>query len=192
MALTPLGFILAALLASLHQTVIVESCARNNLDRDRSTRVIKDSNTTPRVLSLRFGEALFLRLEALTSTSTSTTTTEASKKKTDKSDKFMYTNRFDHVAIENVLSSPRLMKNFHQCLVGRGPCTSEGAELKKIIPEALKSDCARCTERQKVQAGKVIIYLLENRPEWWKELIEKYDPDGTVRKRYEYEMDIDE
>ncbi|XP_059479527.1 ejaculatory bulb-specific protein 3-like [Neocloeon triangulifer] len=181
MALRPLGFILAAI-AALQQLIFIECCARTNLDR--TTRVIK--TTTPRVLtSFKFGDALFLRLEALTTT---TTTTEAPMKKTTDSSS-MYTNRYDHVAIENVLSSPRLMKNFHWCIMGRGPCTSEGAELKKIIPEALKSDCSRCTERQKVQAGKVLLYLLQHRPEWWKELVEKYDPDGRLRKKYEYELD---
>jgi Insect pheromone-binding family, A10/OS-D len=58
-----------------------------------------------------------------------------------------------------------------------------------IIPEALKSDCSRCTEIQKIQTGKVLLYLIQYRPEWWKELMEKYDSDGSIREKYEYETE---
>jgi hypothetical protein len=43
-----------------------------------------------------------------------------------------------------------------------------------------------------VQAGKVLLYLLEHRPEWWQELLEKFDPDGSFRRKYEYEQDDEE
>lgn len=62
------------------------------------------------------------------------------------SDPNMYTNRYDFVAIEQVLLSPRLMRNFHECMMSRGPCTSEGSELKS------KSTALVCL-------SEVIIYL---------------------------------
>lgn len=41
-----------------------------------------------------------------------------------------YSGRFDNLNIDEVLSSDRLLKNYFECLMERGPCTPEGSELK--------------------------------------------------------------
>jgi Insect pheromone-binding family, A10/OS-D. len=53
------------------------------------------------------------------------------------------------------------------------------------ISEALQNDCSKCSERQKKGAQKVIKFLFNKKPEEWKQLQEKYDPDDTYYKKYE-------
>jgi hypothetical protein len=53
------------------------------------------------------------------------------------------------------------------------------------VADALQTDCAKCTDKQKEGAEKVIKFLYKNKPTEWKELQEKYDPDNTYLKKYE-------
>jgi hypothetical protein len=41
-----------------------------------------------------------------------------------------YTTRYDHIDIDGILSSERLLRNYFNCLVDKGPCTRDGLELK--------------------------------------------------------------
>jgi hypothetical protein len=53
------------------------------------------------------------------------------------------------------------------------------------ISEALQNDCAKCTDKQKEAAEKVITFVYKNKPNEWKQLQEKYDPDNTYYNKYE-------
>lgn len=48
----------------------------------------------------------------------------------------------------------------------------------------METGCAKCTERQRGGVRRVIVYLSENKKDWWNELVQKYDPDGVYRKKY--------
>jgi hypothetical protein len=52
------------------------------------------------------------------------------------------------------------------------------------IDDALKTDCAKCSDKQKEGAVEFIEFLYKNKPAEWKELQEKYDPDNTYIKKY--------
>ncbi|XP_058821011.1 ejaculatory bulb-specific protein 3-like [Topomyia yanbarensis] len=95
-----------------------------------------------------------------------------------------YTNRFDNIDIEEVLMSDRLYRGYYNCLLDMGPCTPEGSELKRYLPEALENGCARCTEKQREFGIKAINYLIENRPEDWAILKAKFDPDNKIIEKY--------
>lgn len=53
------------------------------------------------------------------------------------------------------------------------------------ITDALQNDCAKCSEKQKEGADKVIKFLYRNKPDQWNLLQEKYDPNHTYTKKYE-------
>nr|UYB94429.1 chemosensory protein 5 [Lytta caraganae] len=99
-----------------------------------------------------------------------------------------YTTKYDNVDLEEIIKSDRLMKNYVNCLLEKGNCSPDGTELKKNLPDALHSDCSKCSEKQKEGSKKIIRHLIDNKPEWWKELEQKYDKDGTYRKKYEKEL----
>lgn len=53
-----------------------------------------------------------------------------------------------------------------------------------VIPDAIQTECAKCTERQKKQAGKALAYLLTYRPEYWKTLVQKFDPNNIYLRKF--------
>ncbi|XP_075165939.1 pherokine 3 [Haematobia irritans] len=95
-----------------------------------------------------------------------------------------YTSKYDNVNVENVLNNDRVLTNYIKCLMGDGSCTPEGRELKKLLPDALQSDCSKCSDVQKRNSQKVITFLRSRRPGDWKLLLEKYDPNGTYRAKH--------
>jgi hypothetical protein len=56
------------------------------------------------------------------------------------------------------------------------------------IEEALHNDCAKCNEKQRQGAQKVIKFLYKNKPDQWKLLQEKYDPENIYVKKYEDQL----
>ena len=53
------------------------------------------------------------------------------------------------------------------------------------LPDALETDCSKCSEKQKSTSTKVIHFLIDNKKEEWEKLEAKYDPTGAYRIRYE-------
>lgn len=56
-----------------------------------------------------------------------------------------------------------------------------------ILPDALETDCSKCSETQRKAAKKVIQHLVNNKADMWEELMVMYDPDGEFKKKYEGE-----
>nr|CAD7427896.1 unnamed protein product [Timema monikensis] len=52
------------------------------------------------------------------------------------------------------------------------------------LPDALHTDCSKCSEKQKEGSDKVIHFLIDNKPELWKELEARFDPQGEYKKKY--------
>lgn len=98
-----------------------------------------------------------------------------------------YTTKYDGVDLDEILKSDRLFNNYYKCLLDQGRCTPDGNELKRVLPDALKTDCAKCSEKQKSGTEKVINYLIDNRGEQWKALQLKYDPDNIYVNKYRKE-----
>ncbi|KAG8245337.1 hypothetical protein J6590_005651 [Homalodisca vitripennis] len=97
-------------------------------------------------------------------------------------------NRFDSIDIDKVLNSKRLVTNYVQCMVGERPCPPEGADLKKVLPEAIRTKCAKCSDAQRDKAIKVIRKLRQDYPAEWKLITDKWDPKGLLMKEFEQEI----
>ncbi|XP_065083456.1 ejaculatory bulb-specific protein 3-like [Ochlerotatus camptorhynchus] len=95
-----------------------------------------------------------------------------------------YTTKYDGVDLDEILKSDRLFNNYFKCLMDQGRCTPDGNELKRILPDALKTDCVKCSEKQKNGTQKVINYLIDNRASQWKSLQAKYDPENVYVEKY--------
>jgi hypothetical protein len=55
-----------------------------------------------------------------------------------------YTTKYDGVNLDEILKSERLLNNYFKCLMETGKCTPDGNELKRTLPDALKTDCSKC------------------------------------------------
>ncbi|XP_043271507.1 ejaculatory bulb-specific protein 3-like [Venturia canescens] len=100
------------------------------------------------------------------------------------SEEKMYTTKYDNINIDEIIKSERLLKSYVGCLLEENPCTPEGNELKKNLPEALTNACASCSEAQKTIADKLAHHLIDSEPEDWSHLEIKYDPTGSYKKLY--------
>nr|WIW78345.1 chemosensory protein 12 [Heliconius charithonia] len=95
-----------------------------------------------------------------------------------------YTTKYDGVDLDEILASDRLLTGYVKCLLDNGPCTPDGKELKKNLPDAIDNDCKKCTEKQRNGADKVMHYIIDHRPEDWDKLEKKYNADGTYKLKY--------
>ncbi|XP_073973296.1 ejaculatory bulb-specific protein 3-like [Rhodnius prolixus] len=98
-----------------------------------------------------------------------------------------YTTKYDNIDLDEILNNPRVYKKYFDCLAYNTKCTPDGKELREVLPDALKTGCSKCNEKQKAGAEKVIKFLLEKRRADFNILEEKYDPSGTYRKKYSAE-----
>lgn len=53
----------------------------------------------------------------------------------------------------------------------------------ELLPDAIQSDCSKCSAVQKRNSKKVITFLRTRRPQDWKQLTDKYDPQGLFKQR---------
>ncbi|KAL1399988.1 hypothetical protein pipiens_002137 [Culex pipiens pipiens] len=95
-----------------------------------------------------------------------------------------YTTKYDKIDLDDILKSDRLFKNYYACLLDDGPCTPEGSYLKRILPEALETNCAKCSDKQRDDGVRAIKYMAENRAEEWKVLKAKFDPENVYVEKY--------
>ncbi|XP_075167377.1 ejaculatory bulb-specific protein 3-like [Haematobia irritans] len=100
-----------------------------------------------------------------------------------------YTTKYDNVDVDEILKSERLFKNYYNCLIDLGSCTPDARELKATLPDALQTECSKCTEKQKANADKVVRYIIDNKPEEWKALQDKYDPEKIYYNKYKDEAE---
>ncbi|XP_013187518.2 allergen Tha p 1 [Amyelois transitella] len=99
-----------------------------------------------------------------------------------------YTDRFDNVNLDEILSNRRLLIPYVKCALDQAKCTPDGKELKSHIRDALENGCAKCTKAQQEGTRRVIGHLINNEPEYWNQLTLKYDRDHKYTKKYETEL----
>ncbi|XP_049814613.1 ejaculatory bulb-specific protein 3-like [Schistocerca nitens] len=96
--------------------------------------------------------------------------------------------KYDHVDVERMLRNQRFVNAAIKCLLEEGPCTPEIRDLKKMLPDALKSDCSKCSAKQKENVRKVVDFMMKQRAADWARLSRKYDPEGLHQKRIEAKL----
>ncbi|XP_013163150.1 PREDICTED: uncharacterized protein LOC106114465 [Papilio xuthus] len=96
-----------------------------------------------------------------------------------------YDARYDYLDVDALFNSKRLVRNYVDCLINSQRCTPEGKALKRLLPEALRTKCVRCTERQKRTAVKIIKRLKSEYPDEWAKLASKWDPTGDFTRYFE-------
>uniref|UniRef100_A0A2A4J5F1 Chemosensory protein n=1 Tax=Heliothis virescens TaxID=7102 RepID=A0A2A4J5F1_HELVI len=99
-----------------------------------------------------------------------------------------YTDKYDSVDLDEVLSNRRLLVPYVNCLLEQGKCAPDAKELKEHIREALENACGKCTEAQKNGTRRVIGHLINKEPEFWNQLKAKYDPNNKYTQKYEKEL----
>ncbi|XP_030758436.1 ejaculatory bulb-specific protein 3-like [Sitophilus oryzae] len=96
-----------------------------------------------------------------------------------------YTTKYDNINIDNILSNDRILSNYIKCILDEGPCTEEGRLLKKHIPDAISTNCVKCTDAQKRIVKKGSSFLIKNKPQQWQRIARKFDPSGQHQAEFQ-------
>nr|AND82443.1 chemosensory protein 1 [Athetis dissimilis] len=99
-----------------------------------------------------------------------------------------YTDRYDNVNLDELLSNRRLLVPYIKCILDQGKCTPEGKELKSHIKEALEQDCAKCTPTQRDGTRQVMGHLINHETDYWNQLKAKYDPQSKYASKHEQDL----
>jgi len=87
--------------------------------------------------------------------------------------------RLENFDVDVLLKNDRVLNNYIKCLLDKGPCTNDGRDLKKHLPEALDTICSQCSPKQKQATKKLINHLETKKPQLFSEVQAKYDPNGA-------------
>nr|NP_001296021.1 ejaculatory bulb-specific protein 3-like precursor [Plutella xylostella]ACJ04672.1 chemosensory protein [Plutella xylostella] len=99
-----------------------------------------------------------------------------------------YTDRYDNVNLDELISNRRLLVPYVKCVLDQGKCSPDGKELKEHIQEALENNCGKCTDKQREGTRKMIGHPINHEQEFWDQLIAKYDPERKYVSKYEKEL----
>ncbi|XP_077287180.1 uncharacterized protein LOC143911954 [Arctopsyche grandis] len=103
-----------------------------------------------------------------------------------------YDSRYDYLDVDTILDNKRLVRNYVDCLLNEKPCTAEGKQLRRILPEGLRTKCARCTPRQKHNALAILSRLQTEHPKDWERLAARWDPTGDYTRRFKDYLEKDD
>nr|AVM86426.1 chemosensory protein [Corythucha ciliata] len=98
-----------------------------------------------------------------------------------------YSDKYDNVDLDEILNNDRLYKNYYNCLINKGHCSPDAKELKDALPDALQSECKKCTKKQKEGTEKVAKFFIEHHKEDYNEIARLYDPQGIYYAKYKDE-----
>ncbi|CAH0713327.1 unnamed protein product, partial [Brenthis ino] len=96
-----------------------------------------------------------------------------------------YTDRFDDIDVEEIVSNKRLLTSYLKCVLDKGRCTSEGKEVKLHLKDAMVTGCSKCTPTQRKKARTVVSHVREHEKDYWEEMKKKYDPNNSYKETYE-------
>ncbi|XP_020294577.1 ejaculatory bulb-specific protein 3-like [Pseudomyrmex gracilis] len=86
----------------------------------------------------------------------------------------MYSDIFDHINPDDILPNDELRNQYYNCFMDTGPCVTEEQKFfKQHAAEAFATKCKKCTETQKKNMEKIIVWYTENRPDEWNVLMGK-------------------
>ncbi|KAK9504862.1 hypothetical protein O3M35_009040 [Rhynocoris fuscipes] len=100
-----------------------------------------------------------------------------------------YTTKYDNIDLEEILNNDRIYVKYFDCLKGTGKCTPDGKELKDVLPDALQTACEKCSEKQKKGTDRVLLHMLEKKPQDYLVLEKIYDPERVYRNKYKGEVE---
>ncbi|XP_059487412.1 uncharacterized protein LOC132203567 [Neocloeon triangulifer] len=104
----------------------------------------------------------------------------------------LFPSRLDNIDMDRILTNRRLVHNYVGCMVNQKPCTAEGKEFKRSLPDVLLTECSKCSVQMQRNIEHMVHVLQKEYPLEWKQLVKHYDPDGSYRKRYtQYLLHID-
>nr|ARN17836.1 chemosensory protein 5 [Cephus cinctus] len=91
-----------------------------------------------------------------------------------------YSSKFDNINIKEIIDNTRLFAKYKECVLQEKAtrCPQEALELKRVLPEALGTLCAKCTPSQVTKIREGLSYACKNRRVDYDEILRHVDPQG--------------
>ncbi|OXJ53890.1 hypothetical protein CDL44_28925 [Escherichia coli] len=96
-----------------------------------------------------------------------------------------YTDKYDNIDVDEILENRKLLVPYIKCVLDEGRCTPDGKELKAHIKDGMQTACAKCTDKQKVSARKIVKHIKQHEADYWEQMKAKYDPKDEFKEIYE-------
>ncbi|XP_020298694.1 ejaculatory bulb-specific protein 3-like [Pseudomyrmex gracilis] len=85
-----------------------------------------------------------------------------------------YDSKHDLLDIRNVLENKEERTDYYNCFIEAAPCKTDASKFfKEIFPEALTTQCKKCTPKQSEIMRTTIEWYLEHEPLNWAHLVAK-------------------
>nr|QFR36145.1 chemosensory protein 18 [Conogethes pinicolalis] len=91
-------------------------------------------------------------------------------------------NRYDNFNADSIIQNERILLAYYKCVMDKGPCTKDGKNFKRVLPETLTTACARCSPKQKLVVRKMLLGIRAKSEPRFHELLDKYDPERVNRE----------
>ncbi|XP_038211256.1 allergen Tha p 1-like [Zerene cesonia] len=84
----------------------------------------------------------------------------------------------EHIDIPAVVEDPKKLQELMDCFLDRQPCSKVHANFLALIPETIKTACAKCNSAQKQSANIFLTGLRNKMPRDYDDFVKKFDPEG--------------
>ncbi|XP_050681494.1 ejaculatory bulb-specific protein 3-like [Leptidea sinapis] len=91
-------------------------------------------------------------------------------------------NRYDNFNADAIMQNERILLAYYKCVMEKGPCTKDGKNFKRVLPETLQTACGRCSPKQKTVVRKMLMGIRTKSELRFTELLDKYDPNSVNRE----------
>ncbi|CAH0695908.1 unnamed protein product [Spodoptera exigua] len=90
-------------------------------------------------------------------------------------------NRYENFNPDAIVQNDRILLAYYKCVMDKGPCTRDGKNFKRVLPETLATACGRCNPKQKTIVRKLLLGIRSKSEPRFLELLDKYNPDRSNR-----------
>lgn len=89
-------------------------------------------------------------------------------------EELVYSDKYDYVDVDAILSNERIRNQYYYCFLDVEPCFTPDAKFfKDKFPEAIVTQCRKCTSKQKESFEKIVLYYSEKEPEKWNAVLSR-------------------
>ncbi|XP_012522579.2 ejaculatory bulb-specific protein 3 [Monomorium pharaonis] len=86
----------------------------------------------------------------------------------------LYSDKYDDIDVMSILENEQIFNKIYGCFMDTFPCETEaGKFFKGIFPEAVQTNCKKCTEKQKNNLNLAADWMTKNKPNEWQALVAK-------------------
>ncbi|CAH0713315.1 unnamed protein product, partial [Brenthis ino] len=93
-----------------------------------------------------------------------------------------FVNKYDNFNTDSIIQNERILLAYYKCVMEKGPCTKDGKNFKRVLPETITTACGRCSPKQKGVVRKLLLGIRSKSEYRFLELLDKYDPTQANRE----------